>query len=163
MKDLLKILCWWFPSCWNKLEGICRNLRLLEGEQRSDEVRYFSVSRKVSCCPSLPSPDVRHCSIIPSPATMDNKIYLSPSPFPVSFRYGPLHKVLTYKEYRAVSGIFRNRNYWPPPRSTQRVCPLPHQRRGVHTRRAVRGWGVNISEDARHWIGLLQYNPSTVL
>jgi hypothetical protein len=25
----------------------------------------------------------------------------------------------------------------------------------------VRGWGVNISEDARHWIGLLQYNPST--
>jgi hypothetical protein len=35
-------------------------------------------------------------------------------------------------------------------------------RGGVHTRRAVRGWGVNISEDARHWIGLLQYNPSTV-
>jgi hypothetical protein len=23
------------------------------------------------------------------------------------------------------------------------------------------GWGVNISEDARHWIVLLQYNPST--
>jgi hypothetical protein len=22
--------------------------------------------------------------------------------------------------------------------------------------------GVNISEDARHWIGLLQYNPSTL-
>jgi hypothetical protein len=37
-------------------------------------------------------------------------------------------------------------------------CVLPpHQRRGVHTRRAVRGWGVNISEDARHRIGLLQY------
>jgi hypothetical protein len=33
---------------------------------------------------------------------------------------------------------------------------------GVHTRRAVRGWGVNTSEDARHWIGLLQYNPSTI-
>jgi hypothetical protein len=33
----------------------------------------------------------------------------------------------------------------------------------VHTRRAVRGCmgggGVNILEDARHWIGLLQYNP----
>jgi hypothetical protein len=27
----------------------------------------------------------------------------------------------------------------------------------------VRGWGVNISEDARHWIGLLQYNPSTLI
>ncbi len=26
----------------------------------------------------------------------------------------------------------------------------------------VSGWGVNISEDARHWLGLLQYNPSTV-
>jgi hypothetical protein len=25
----------------------------------------------------------------------------------------------------------------------------------------VRGWGVNILEDARHWIGLLQYNLST--
>ncbi len=27
----------------------------------------------------------------------------------------------------------------------------------------VRGWGINISEDFRHWIGLLQYNPSTLL
>jgi hypothetical protein len=33
--------------------------------------------------------------------------------------------------------------------------------RGVHTRRAVRGLGVNIMEDARHRIGLLQYNLST--
>ncbi len=33
--------------------------------------------------------------------------------------------------------------------------------KGLHTRWAVRGWRVNISEDARHWIGLLQYNPST--
>jgi hypothetical protein len=41
-------------------------------------------------------------------------------------------------------------------------CVLPsHQRRGVHTRRAVRGWGVYILEDARHRIGLLQYNLST--
>jgi hypothetical protein len=27
---------------------------------------------------------------------------------------------------------------------------------------SLRGWGVNISEDARHWIGLLKYNPSTI-
>jgi hypothetical protein len=27
----------------------------------------------------------------------------------------------------------------------------------------VRGWGINISEDFRHWIGLLQYNHSTLL
>ena len=26
---------------------------------------------------------------------------------------------------------------------------------------AVRGWGVNNLEDARHWIGLLKFNPST--
>ncbi len=44
----------------------------------------------------------------------------------------------------------------PHPLSTQRVCPPPHQRGGggVHTRQAA---------DARHWIGLLQYNPSTYL
>ncbi len=47
------------------------------------------------------------------------------------------HKALTYVEYRAVSGVFQN------------IDPSP-------TRRAVRGWGVT-----RHWIGLLQYNPST--
>jgi hypothetical protein len=68
-------------------------------------------------------------------------------------------------------GMMKIKNYWPPlPLSTQPVCPLLHpasvsslrnKGEGVHTRRAVRGWGVNISEDARHWIGLLQYNPST--
>jgi hypothetical protein len=71
------------------------------------------------------------------------------------------HKVLTYIEYRAVSGVFRTID--PPP-------PLPpasvssHRTKGevVPTRWPVRGWGVNISEDARHWIGLLQYNPSTM-
>ncbi len=70
----------------------------------------------------------------------------------------PAHKVLTYIEYRAVSGVFRIND--PPP-------PLPRTKGGgVHTRRAVRGnggGGVNISEDARHLIGLLHYNPSTVL
>jgi hypothetical protein len=60
----------------------------------------------------------------------------------------PCPKVLTYLEYRAVSGVFPS-----SPRT---------KGRGVHTRRAVRGLGVNISEDARHWIGLFQYNPSTV-
>jgi hypothetical protein len=69
------------------------------------------------------------------------------------------HKVLTYIEYRAVSDVFQNID--PPPPSPPSECVLPpHQRRGVHTRRAVRGWG-NILEDARHWIGLLQCNLST--
>jgi hypothetical protein len=70
------------------------------------------------------------------------------------------HKVLTYIEYRAVSGVFRTID---PPPSPPSECVLPsHQRRGVHTRRAVRGWGVSISEDARYLIGLLQYQPSTM-
>jgi hypothetical protein len=67
-------------------------------------------------------------------------------------------KVLTYVEYRAESGVFQ---ILTPSAPSECVLP-PHQRGGVHTRRAVRGWGVNILEDARHWIGLSQYNPSTV-
>jgi hypothetical protein len=51
----------------------------------------------------------------------------------------------------------------PPPPSPPSECVLPpHQRRGLHTRRAVRGMGVNILEDAKHVIGLLQYNLSTL-
>jgi hypothetical protein len=50
----------------------------------------------------------------------------------------------------------------PHPLSTQRLCPPPASKAGVgrvHTRRAVRGWGGQYF--GRHWIGLLQYNPST--
>jgi hypothetical protein len=65
------------------------------------------------------------------------------------------HKVLTYI-YRVQSNVWRLPNYPPPP--SPRECVLPP---GVHNRWVERGWGVNISEDARHWIGLLQYNPST--
>jgi hypothetical protein len=40
----------------------------------------------------------------------------------------PGHKVLTYLEYRAVSGVFRTID--PPPLSTQRVCPPPAPKAG---------------------------------
>jgi hypothetical protein len=54
----------------------------------------------------------------------------------------------------------------PHPLSTQRVCPPPASKAGggryILARRSG-GGGVNSSEDARHWIGLLQYNPSTHL
>jgi hypothetical protein len=63
------------------------------------------------------------------------------------------NKVLTYVEYRAVSGVFQNIDP-PPPQSTQRVCPPPAPK-------AVMGVGVNILEDARHRNGLLQYTLST--
>ncbi len=73
---------------------------------------------------------------------------------------GEGHKLLTYIEYRAVSGVFRTIDP-PPPLHLASVSSPRTKGRGVHTRQAVRGWGVNISEAARHWIGLLQYNPST--
>jgi hypothetical protein len=53
-----------------------------------------------------------------------------------------MHKVLTYIEYRAVSGIFRTID--PHPLSLYRVCPPPAPKAGgggVHTRRGVCGWG----------------------
>jgi hypothetical protein len=49
----------------------------------------------------------------------------------------------------------------PPPFHPASVSSPRTKGGGMHTRRAVRGWGVNSFEDARHWIGLLQYNPST--
>jgi hypothetical protein len=52
----------------------------------------------------------------------------------------------------------------PPPHSTQRVCPPPQPKAGgggTHSP-GGEGGGVNILEDARHWIGLFHYNPSTV-
>jgi hypothetical protein len=64
-------------------------------------------------------------------------------------------------EYRAVSGVFRTIDP-PPPLHPASVSSPRTKEGGVHTRRAVRGWGVNISEDARHGIGLLQYNTSTL-
>ncbi len=58
----------------------------------------------------------------------------------IKYKVGLGHKVLTCIEYRAVSGVDT-----PHPFSPQRVCPPPPPST-KHTRRAVRGWGVNISE-----------------
>ncbi len=66
--------------------------------------------------------------------------------------------------YRVQSSVWRLPNYLLNPRPLPCVSS-PRTKGGggggVNTRWAVRGWG-GISEDARHWIGLLQYNPSTV-
>ncbi len=56
---------------------------------------------------------------------------------------GLQHKILTYVEYRAVSGVFQNIDP-PPPLHPASVSS--HRTKG---------------EDARHWIGLLQYNLTT--
>jgi hypothetical protein len=62
------------------------------------------------------------------------------------------HKVLTYVEYRAVSGVFQNIDHHPASVSS----PAPK----LHTRRAVRGVGVNILEDVD--IGLAFYSIISV-
>ncbi len=81
---------------------------------------------------------------------------------------GGRHQVSPQSTYvcRVQSSVWRLPKYWPPPPpSPPSECVLPRTKgRGGHTRRAVRGWGVNILnilEDARHWIDLLQYNRST--
>ncbi len=54
--------------------------------------------------------------------------------------------------------------------SIQLIKPLPATQRDEKVRDNIdkypgggagEEWGVNTSEDARHWIGLLQNNPST--
>ena len=51
----------------------------------------------------------------------------------------------------------------PPTLSPPSECVLPpHHRRGVTHSPGGEGVGVNISEDARHWIGHLQFKPSTL-
>ncbi len=72
------------------------------------------------------------------------------------------HKVLAYVEYRAVFGVFQNIDPSPPSPPSECVLP-PHQGGGgggTHTP-GGEGVGVNILEDARHWIDLLQNNLST--
>ncbi len=73
---------------------------------------------------------------------------------------GLWQRLLTYLEYRAVSGVFQILTPHPPLHPATVSSP-PHQR-GVGGYTLAGQWGVNILEDARHWIGFLQYNLSTV-
>ncbi len=73
-------------------------------------------------------------------------------------------KILTYV-HRLQNSFWRIPNYWPstPPLHQASVSSTSPHTKGVHTRRAVREWPVggqyfDISEDARHWIGLVQYS-----
>jgi hypothetical protein len=50
-----------------------------------------------------------------------------------------MHKVLTYIEYRAVSGVFRTND--PPPPLHPASVSSPRKGGGLYIRRAVRGWG----------------------
>ncbi len=61
-----------------------------------------------------------------------------------------------------MSGVFKNIDPPHPTLHTKSVSSPRTKGGGVHTRLAV-GGGVNILEDARHWIGLLQYNLSMPL
>ncbi len=62
---------------------------------------------------------------------------------------------------QVVSGVFRTID--PHPLSIQRACPPPASKeRGTHSP-GGEGERGQYFEDARHWIGLLQCNPSTYL
>ncbi len=69
------------------------------------------------------------------------------------------HKILTYIEYRAVSGVFRTID--PPPLSTPRECVLPpHQRYCTHSP-GSEGVGGQYFGNCQTLDWPLQYNPST--
>jgi hypothetical protein len=75
---------------------------------------------------------------------------------------GERHKVLTCVEYRAVSGVFQNIDPRPPSLHSASVSSPRTKgggRGGTHSP-GGEGVGGQYLEDARHWIGLLQYNPS---
>ncbi len=63
-----------------------------------------------------------------------------------------------------MSGIFQIIDPPPPYRPGSMKPPPPPAfggEGGTHSLGGEGGGGINISEDARHWIRLLQYNPST--
>ncbi len=74
----------------------------------------------------------------------------------------PTHKVLTHVEYRAVSGVFQNIDPPPPYPPSECVPPPAPKVVGTQSPGGEGGVGVNILEDSRHRIGLLQYNLSTL-
>ncbi len=59
-----------------------------------------------------------------------------------------------------MSGIFRTIDPLPPFHPASVSSPCTKGGGGTHSP-GRKGRGVNILEDAGHWIGLLQYNPST--
>ncbi len=61
---------------------------------------------------------------------------------------------------QSMSGVFQKIDSHPL--STQRVCPPPAPMAGGTHSPGGEGVGGQYLEYARHWIGLLQYNPSTV-
>jgi hypothetical protein len=55
-----------------------------------------------------------------------------------------------------MSRVFQNIEPPPPPSPPGECVPPAFVAGGGHTRQGEREWGVNILEDARHRIGLLQ-------
>ncbi len=73
----------------------------------------------------------------------------------VEYSLGLLRREIITVEANPMSRVFRNID--PPPPSPPGECVSPAiVGGGGHTRRAERGMGVNILEDARHRIALLE-------
>jgi hypothetical protein len=106
-----------------------------------------STQNKWPLPPPNPPPPIPHNKLIPPPKPQITQYILR---FPAErHRRGITQKLGSFMEndqpyflieYRAVSGVFQNID--PPPPSPPSECVLPpHRRRGVHTHRAVGGWG----------------------
>ncbi len=71
-----------------------------------------------------------------------------------------VHKELTYKEYRSVYGVFRTID--PPSPLPLASVSSPRTKGGGYTLARRWGGGGQYFGRRQHWIGLLQYNPSTI-
>jgi hypothetical protein len=102
----------------------------------------------------LPSSSISHTLYVQySRASVKNRSCFDPSDIMTQSTYMYI--------YRAQSSVWRLPNYWPhTPLHPASVSSPEPKAEGTHSQ-GGEGVGVNISEDARHWIGLLQYNPST--
>ncbi len=108
------------------------------------------------------SGDIRRTDRDPAwqPAIDSHSIILQDTHARFLYVYTPLsvhHTLQSTYIYRVQSSVWRLQNYCidpPPPLHPENVSSPRTKGGGVHTRRAVRGRGINISEDARRWIGL---------
>ncbi len=129
----------------------------------SDPLNYNSLSQLFPSLSPLPfTPLLSPLFLIPPPFTLGWPPFTFVCPPLPPFPSACLVPQSTYID-RVQSSVWRLQNYRPPTHTPPSEYVLPMHNGGGYTL-AVQGraWGVNILEDARHWIGLLQYNSSTL-
>jgi hypothetical protein len=87
------------------------------------------------------------------PATLENKTYKDDLVYrPLGFSLNVKQKMLT--NVQSTEQCLASSKILTPTPSPPSECVLPRTKGGGYTLAGVRGWGVHILEDARHWIGL---------